>query len=309
MDVSVIIPTHNPRPDPLRRVLQALAAQTLPRDRWELVVVDNASTPAVATADLAALAPVSLRVVAEPEPGLTAARRRGLRSTQGDAVVFVDDDNVLAPDFLTEVVRVLAAEPRVGAAGGPSRPEFASPPPAWLREFDSLLACRDLGPDAQVSRGPHSGNLRYPPFAPIGAGLVLRRAAARVWLEAPAEGRPTDRRGTELTSGGDNDIILTVLAAGWEVAYFPTLALTHLIPSERLQPDYLARLNRAIARSWVQVLARHGACPWPAIAPWTVPLRQLKSWFLRRPWSGPAARIRWQGACGHFEGLASLPRP
>ena len=31
-------------------------------------------------------------------------------------------------------------------------------------------------------------------------------------------------------------------------------------------------------------------------------LRQFKAWFGHRAWTSPAARIRWQGACGHYEG-------
>lgn len=57
----------------------------------------------------------------------------------------------------------------------------------------------------------------------------------------------------------------------------------------------------------VQVLHRRGANPSPPIAPWTVPLRQLKAWFAYRAWAGPAEFIRWQGACGRFEGPADLP--
>ena len=41
--MSVVIPTHNPRRDYLERVLGALAAQTLDRSKWELVVIDNKS--------------------------------------------------------------------------------------------------------------------------------------------------------------------------------------------------------------------------------------------------------------------------
>jgi glycosyltransferase involved in cell wall biosynthesis len=43
MDLSVVICTRNPRPKSLRRVLQALSHQTLPLNRWELLVIDNAS--------------------------------------------------------------------------------------------------------------------------------------------------------------------------------------------------------------------------------------------------------------------------
>ena len=42
-DISVIVCTHNPRTDYFRRVLNALDAQTLPKNNWELLVVDNAS--------------------------------------------------------------------------------------------------------------------------------------------------------------------------------------------------------------------------------------------------------------------------
>jgi hypothetical protein len=135
--------------------------------------------------------------------------------------------------------------------------------------------------------------------------MALRRAAVQAWLDAPASSL-SDRRGTELTSGGDNDIILTLLEHRWHVGYFPQLALTHLIPAGRVQRDYLARLNRGIAKSWIQVLTKHDACPWGEVPPWTVPLRKLKAWFHYRAWAGPVQFIRWQGACGHFEGQAAI---
>ena len=43
LEVSVVVPTHNPRRDYLERVLEALAEQTLDRSRWEMVVIDNKS--------------------------------------------------------------------------------------------------------------------------------------------------------------------------------------------------------------------------------------------------------------------------
>jgi glycosyltransferase involved in cell wall biosynthesis len=306
--VSVILPTHNPHRGRLARTLEALRTQALPATEWELVVVDNASAPALDARELSG-APANLRLVREPQLGLTAARRRGLRETRGDLVVFVDDDNVLAPDYLAQARALFLREPRLGAAGGRSTPEFEQAPPPWVREFDDLLACRDLGDRELLAtlRPDDGGPARYPECAPIGAGMVLRRAAIATWLETDDD-RLSDRRGTELSSSGDNDIVLAILRGGWSVGYFPALRLTHLIPPGRTERDYLARLNRGIARSWMQVLAKHGVSPWPALAGWTVPLRQLKAWFACRAWSSPAAFVRWQGACGHFEGRAALPR-
>lgn len=304
-DLTVIIPTHNPHPGRLARTLQALLRQTLAANRWECLVVDNASSPGLQAADLAALGPRNLRLIAEPAPGLSHARRRGFLSGGGNAFVLVDDDNELAPDYLAEVLDFFSQHPRIGVAGGRSVPEFETPPPAWMREFDGLLALRDLGDQIQVSSGlrnPATGRNDYPVFAPIGAGMALRRAATTYWLERAAQCLLPDRQGGKLSSGGDNDLVLCALASGWEVAYDPALNLTHLIPAFRTNPDYLARLNRGIQESWMRVLALHDANPWPPLSPMGVKMRQIRAWFTHRAWRSPAARVRWQGACGHFAG-------
>lgn len=307
--ISVIIPTHNPHPGRLRRTLAGLRAQTLTESAWETIVVDNASTAAIEAEQIAPDAPAHLRVVGEQHLGLTAARRCGIRAARGQLIVMVDDDNVLAPDYLAQIAAHFTAHPRLGAAGGKSVPEFESTPEPWVREFDGLLACRDLGDQEMIATSLWSDSRQrdeYPACSPIGAGLALRRPALQPWLESEDSSLP-DRRGTALSSGGDNDIVLTALRAGWSVGYFPSLALTHLIPTVRVQRDYLARLNRGISRSWLQVLAKHAICPWTPIASWTVPLRQAKAWWAYRAWQNPAAYVRWQGACGHFEGRATLP--
>lgn len=309
MHLSVVLPTHNPNPGRLARTLAGLAAQTLPAAEWEALLVDNASSPALTAATIATLGALgNLRLIAEPELGLTAARRSGFRAARGELIVLVDDDNVLAPDYLARAIAIFDAHPRLGAIGGRSLPEFEQTPHPWVREFDHLLACRDLGPEPRIATAqpsPPGQPRHYPAAAPIGAGMALRRQAAASWLDSTTDPTLTDRRGTELTSGGDNDIVLTV-ARTWDVGYFPALVLTHLIPSSRTTRTYLAKLNHGIARSWIHVLAKHRACPWAPVAGWTVPLRQAKAWFTYRAWSGPAAHVRWQGACGHFKGRASL---
>lgn len=303
--LTVIIPAHNPHPGRLRRTLAGLRAQTLPAADWECLLVDNDSSPAIDASALADASPAGLRILREPQPGLTHARSRGFTDARGEFAVLVDDDNVLDPGYLATVLELFAAHPRVGMLGGKSRPEFEITPPGWTEEFHGLLALRDLGDKPLISSGLRpagAAHNEYPVFAPIGAGMALRHPAWEAWLRSPTRARLTDRRGGELTSGGDNDIVFCAMTAGWEVAYFPNLGLTHLIPAGRLSADYLARLNEGIQKSWMQVLTLHAANPWPALAPGDAALRKAKAWFTHRAWSSPAARIRWRGACGHFTG-------
>jgi glycosyltransferase involved in cell wall biosynthesis len=311
---SVIIPTHNPDAERLRRTLEGLRRQQLHMAEWETIVVNNASLHFPPAAFFQTHGPSNLSHVEEPVTGLTPARIRGFEAARGAIAVLVDDDNVLAPDYLVHVKRLFAAHPEVGLLGGKSIPEFESEPPAWSREFFPLLALRDPGDRASISQGLRPHNARrneYPLCAPIGAGMALRRAAWKAWVDArrTTPMQLSDRRGTELTSSGDNDIVFCGVKAGWAVGYFPELSLTHLIPSSRLEPNYLARLNRGIQKSWQQVLALHDASPWPALTPLGATVRKFRAWFTHRAWSSTAAQIRWHGACGHFEGRVAAQTP
>jgi GT2 family glycosyltransferase len=279
----------------------------LPTEHWETIIIDNASLPAISRDELARTAPSNLRIVHEPELGLTAARRRGFTEAKGEIAIMVDDDNVLAPDYLTRVIALFCAHPKIGALGGRCIPEFEQQPPAWAAEFYGLLALRDLGETPLLSNGLRPNGTQhneYPLFAPMGAGMALRREAWTAWINLCRTRlkSPSDRRGSELASSGDNDIVLSLMRAGWETGYFPELSLTHLIPAARLNPNYLARLNYGIQNSWQQVLALHEANPWPTLTRLGATLRKAKAWIVCKPWSSPAARIRWHGACGHFEG-------
>ena len=302
--LSVILPTHAPHVGRLGRALEGLKLQSLSYDRWELVVVDNRS-PDPVRPDLGWHP--HTRVVREDRLGLTHARLAGGASTRGDVLVFVDDDNVLSSNYLAAALELFANHPRLGAAGGKSVPEWETPPSGWVHEFAGTLALRDLGNEARVCGPSETG---YPTCAPIGAGMAVRRSAWNAYTHSLAGDRtsPSDRTGQNLSSGGDNDIVLHVLRAGWQVGYFPQLSLTHLIPETRIIRGYLARLNDGISKSWVQVVARHDICPWPPANRRTVPLRKVRAYFRYKAWAGPAEYIRWKGACGNFEGRALIGR-
>lgn len=309
--ISVIIPTHNPNPTRLERTLQGLKVQTLASEHWELIVVDNATVDPTNISGLDFSWHNSTQIVREERLGLTRARIAGIQASRGTYLVFVDDDNVLQPKYLEFILNIFQQYPSLGAIGGKSLPEFEVEPESWVKQFWDCLALRDLGNEHLIYSYERTTleQRRYPEFAPIGAGMALRRSAAEAYVNSILDNKgrlALDRTGKSLQSGGDCDINLTVLEMGWEVGYFPQLQLTHLITAQRVTKAYLARLSRASCCSWVQVLSTHGICPWKKIARWTLLPRKIKAFFRFQPWIAPAAYIQWQGACGLLEGQAKL---
>ena len=306
--LSLIICTHNPRPEYINRVLTALKRQSLLRSQWELILIDNASDKILASEIDLSWHPAS-RHVREEKLGLTNARLRAFQEAKAGILVFVDDDNILDSNYLKKTIEILEQHPNLGAIGGKSLPEFEVQPESWFAKIGVSLGLRDLGNEVKVAYWEKETSRHYPTFAPIGAGLVIRKSAAAIYAQRITNDSvrlALGRTGKQLISGEDNDIVLTLLDAGYGVGYFPQLQLTHLIPASRLTKGYLARLNRASCRSWIRVLDVHGIRIWQKIPRWTVLLRKIKAFLRYHPWTSPAAYIKWQGACGMFEGQADL---
>lgn len=117
MRIDVVIPAFNADPW-IGQAIASVLGQT--HADWTLVVVDDGSTDDTAEV-VAAFADHRLRLVRQANAGVAMARNRGLAelsAARGDAVVFLDADDWLAPDALSRLVISLGASPvAVGAAG------------------------------------------------------------------------------------------------------------------------------------------------------------------------------------------------
>lgn len=233
MSVSIIICTYNGR-DRLRLVLDAVADLDDLRSS-EVIVVDNASTDGTEglAAELLSQGEIDGRVVREPAAGLTNARRTGIASSTGEIMVFVDDDNLLASDYLSRAQRLMDENPRWAVVGGLATGETTVRFPTWWEDFAPHYA---VGPQAASAGTLPSGSWVY------GAGLVLRRAA---WEQLSGDGFEFslgDRTGGTLLSGGDVELCLALQQADWAIGYSPALQLRHRMDPARLNTRYLWRL-------------------------------------------------------------------
>lgn len=244
MFVSVIICTHNPRKDVLQYTLDALKQQTLDPGQWDLLLIDNASKPAVG--DFLVADDLPIRIIREDTLGLTPARLRGIREAQSDLIVFVDDDNVLTANYLHEALNIHESHPEIGAFGGSIRPIFEEEAPSWTLPYWYLLAVRETTED---HLSMHYGDAAA---EPCGAGLCVRQKVAVRYARHLADDpvrRALDRSGNSLASSGDMDLVYTAFDLGYGIGRFQSLVLDHLIPPSRLTEAYFLRIFEGMSYS------------------------------------------------------------
>jgi cellulose synthase/poly-beta-1,6-N-acetylglucosamine synthase-like glycosyltransferase len=111
--ISVVVPAFEASRT-IENCVRALRAQTLPREQYELIVVDDGSTDD--TASRARLAGARVVRLAR-NMGAAAARNAGIAIARGDAVVFTDADCEPTPQFLAALTDHLR-DPEVGGSKG-----------------------------------------------------------------------------------------------------------------------------------------------------------------------------------------------
>lgn len=241
IELSLIIATYN-RGERLCVTLDSLEGQTLPPQRWEVIVVNNNSADDTAerfAAWSAAHPQVDARMVHEPRQGVSSARNRGIEESRGEYIVVIDDDEVVVPEFLEQYYDLFKERPEITAAGGRILPRFESRPPRWMSKYTerAIAGTLDLGDEvADFPEGKFFG----------GGNHGFRRSVAeRYGGYDPALGRT----GAALLAGEEKEFYLRIRKGGERVVYLPDAVIYHLINPERLTRSYFARLCRNLGRS------------------------------------------------------------
>jgi glycosyltransferase involved in cell wall biosynthesis len=122
IDISVVVPTFN-RKEGLAKCVRSLIRQDYPRDRFEIIIVDDGSKEKLegftGLGQDSGNAPLpAIRIFRQENQGPAAARNWGVRLAEGDIVAFIDDDCEAYPDWLTRMVKDHKAHPDLVAVGG-----------------------------------------------------------------------------------------------------------------------------------------------------------------------------------------------
>jgi glycosyltransferase involved in cell wall biosynthesis len=110
--ISVVICTFN-RAETLRGTLKRLSAQTLPRDRYEVIVVDDGSSDHTAEVvqEFLKQGSMSLKYLRHERGGPGCAQNHGIRESRGPLVLLLCDDMQPEPDVLDIHCRAHAEHP------------------------------------------------------------------------------------------------------------------------------------------------------------------------------------------------------
>src|SRR5271169_3530078 len=108
--MSVIIPHYNDL-DHLRHCLESLRRQTLPRERYEVIVADNNSVGGVQAVEQIA---GDIIVVPAPDQGAGPARNAGVAAARGRVLAFIDSDCLADQNWLREGIKALERFDYVG---------------------------------------------------------------------------------------------------------------------------------------------------------------------------------------------------
>lgn len=253
--VAVCICSHNPDPKTLGIVVTALAQQTAPPGSFHVLLVDNASSPPLGRGSVWPLlkAGVAVRIVREEKPGLARARLKAIAETEDDWVIFVDDDNQLAADYVAKAIRFAAENPGIGCFGGRLVLPSVIKPESWVEPFLPDLGVRDYG-DAVITNFDQD---QWGEWEPAGAGAVVHRRVLEEYQrlsETEAGFFNLGRSGNWGVASCDDSLMMRgAVRLGMGSAYVPGLELRHYINPRRFRLSYLLRLMYGYGQSFVRL--------------------------------------------------------
>jgi len=233
MDITVCICTHD-RPHYLRDCLDGLGRQTVGAERFDIVVVDSAST-GDGPLQLASLVAKTknARLLRVERPGVSFARNAGARAAESAYVAYLDDDAVPATDWVENVLAALREGDRPPALiGGRIVPRWEAPLPSWwparLRGALSIIE--------HEGRGEYRTSALPLDLEPYGANIVVH---VPTLLAMGGFGPHSGRIGKALLSDEEVQLAWRMQAAGYSARYDSRIVVYHQIQATRLNPGWL----------------------------------------------------------------------
>lgn len=243
--ISAIVCTLN-RAQYLRKAVQSLKNQTLPKDGYEIIVVDNGSTDG--TAEIAreeSKGMPSLQYLREPVLGLSHARNTGWRNAKGEYVAYLDDDAVASRSWLEKILKVFeTVQPKPGCVGGKVEAIWEAPRPHWLSEA--------MVPYLTVVAWSNTPTIVRDGWWLVGANMAFAKSVLQT---AGGFNSSLGRIGNRLSSNEEIALQRLLVKKGHCCYYHPEVAVAHHIPASRLSKGWFFRrvFWQGVCDAWAEL--------------------------------------------------------
>lgn len=239
-EIAVIICSYN-RARHIVGAMDSLYSQTVSRERYEVIVVDNNSTDDtgdVCDKYIREHPDYDIRYFTENRQGSSHARNKGARESSAPLLAFMDDDAVAETDFIERMLVLFEELPQAAGAGGRIIPKYIPEEPVWMSYFvSSLVGNFDYGPERCEFK-----NGKYP----LESNMALRRR----FFEA-LEGFSADQPGVVggIRIGGEGkDLFNRLRELGGRIYYDPGIRVHHIVEVSKLSRKYLAGVAAGVGR-------------------------------------------------------------
>ncbi|NCI46611.1 glycosyltransferase family 2 protein [Sediminibacterium soli] len=240
LKISVVICTYN-RAAYIQEAMESLYTQTLSRDAYEVIVVNNNSTDnteLICRAFIGSHNDARFYYFNEPQQGASFARNTGAGHVQSPLLCFMDDDAVAEQDYLERIVRFFETHPGAGGLGGRIIPRYLPAEPKWMSHYVSSLV------------GHFHYSEEVTPFKPgkypLESNMIIRKADfdAIGGFNSALPGV----MGTLRIGGEGKDFFLRLQALGRTIYYDPAIRVHHVVETAKLTKEYLYRVASGIGR-------------------------------------------------------------
>jgi glycosyltransferase involved in cell wall biosynthesis len=238
--ISVVICTYN-RAGYIQEAMESLYTQTLARDQYEVIIVNNNSsdnTELICQLFISSHNDASFLYMNEPEQGASYARNTGAKHARSPLLCFMDDDAVADPDYLERIVRFFDTHPDAGGLGGRIIPRYIPAEPAWMSHYVSSLVGH-----FHYSEEP---TVFKPGKYPLESNMIIRKADfdAINGFNTALPGV----KGTLRIGGEGKDFFFRLQALGHQVYYDPAIRVQHVVETAKLTREYMYRVASGIGR-------------------------------------------------------------
>jgi glycosyltransferase involved in cell wall biosynthesis len=244
MNASVIVCTYN-RAATLAKMLATLSATVVDRSiSWELLVVDNNSTDQTRRVVERVIPdfPCPVRYLFQEKQGKSHALNLAISEARGELLLFTDDDVIVHPAWLQEIVTGFATHDCIGI-GGRIEAVWQQERPTWYSDRNPY---RMFGVIIEYDQGEAPGYTELPPY---GANMAFRREAFSRYAHFRTELGPNGR---QLLRGEDTEMSWQMLRAGERILYQPTAVIYHPVEPERTRKRYFQRFYFDYGRTAVR---------------------------------------------------------